>query len=70
MVGEDVAEGLEEEWERKWEEYEVVQDLLADDLCGVEGGSALDRVDDHVAMDADEVLGVQVAVLILELPTC
>jgi hypothetical protein len=46
--------------------YEVVEDLVADDACHFEALLAGDRVDDQVAVDADEVLRVKNAVLILQ----
>lgn len=46
--------------------YEVVEDLITDDASHLEALLARDRVDDHVAMDADEVLRVKDAVLILK----
>ena len=45
--------------------YQVVQDLVSDDAHHLEALLAADRVDDHVAVDADEVLGVENAVLVL-----
>ena len=45
--------------------HQVVQDLLPDDLHHLERGQRRHRVYEHVAMDADEVLRVQDAVLIL-----
>jgi hypothetical protein len=46
--------------------YQVVQDLVADDPGHLEALLAGDRVHDHVAVDADEVLGVENAVFILK----
>lgn len=43
----------------------MVEDLVADDAGHLEALLAGDRVDDHVAMDADEVLRVQDAIFIL-----
>lgn len=46
--------------------YEMVKDLIpqdADHLKGLPGG---DGVDEHVAMNANKVLGVQDAVFVLE----
>jgi hypothetical protein len=43
----------------------VVQDLVSDDAHHFEALLAADGVDDHVAVDADEVLGVENAVLVL-----
>jgi hypothetical protein len=45
--------------------YEVVEDLVADDSRHFEALLAGDRVDNHVAMDADEVFRVEDAVLVL-----
>jgi hypothetical protein len=47
------------------ETHEVVEDLIPDDARHLETLLACDRVDDHVAVDTDEVLGVKNAVLIL-----
>lgn len=44
----------------------MVQDLVADDPCHLEALLGGDRVDNHVAVDADEVLRVENAVFILE----
>ena len=44
----------------------MVQDLIADDARHLEALLAGNGVDDHVAMDADEVLRVEDAVLILQ----
>lgn len=44
----------------------MVQDLISDDSNHLEGLSRRDRVHQHVTMDADEVLGVQLAVIVLE----
>jgi hypothetical protein len=46
--------------------YKVVQDLVADDARHFEALFAGDGVDNHVAMDADEVLGVEDTVFILQ----
>jgi hypothetical protein len=43
----------------------VVEDLVADDARHFEALLAGDRVDNHVAMDANEVLRVEDAILIL-----
>lgn len=43
----------------------MVQDLIPDDAHHLEALLAADRVDDHVAVDANEVLGVKDAVFIL-----
>lgn len=43
----------------------MVQDLIANDAHHFEALLAADRVDDHVAVDADEVLAVEDAVLVL-----
>ena len=45
--------------------YEVVEDLVADDAGHFEALLGSDRVDYHVAMDADEELRVEDAVFIL-----
>lgn len=45
--------------------YQVVQDLVSDDAHHLETLLAADRVDDHVAVDANEVLGVENAVFVL-----
>jgi len=45
--------------------YKVVQDLVPDDAHHLEALLAADRVDDHVAVNADKVLGVEDAVLVL-----
>ena len=45
--------------------YQVVQDLVSDDAHHLEALLAADRVDDHVAVDANEVLGVEDAVFVL-----
>ena len=44
----------------------MVEDLVADDACHFEALLAGDRVDNHIAVDADEVLRVKNAVLILQ----
>jgi hypothetical protein len=44
----------------------VIEDLVADDTRHFEALLAGDRVDNHVAMDADEVLRVEDAVLVLQ----
>ena len=36
----------------------MVENLVADDLDHFEGSHGLDGVDEHVAVDADEVLGI------------
>jgi hypothetical protein len=46
--------------------YEMVQDLVADDARHFEALLAGDGVDNHVAMDADEVLRIEDAVFILQ----
>lgn len=43
----------------------MVQDLVSDDAHHLEALLAADGVDNHVAMNADEVLGVENAVLVL-----
>lgn len=45
--------------------YKVVEDLVADDLDHLERRVRRDRVDEHVPVDADEVLGVEDRVLVL-----
>lgn len=50
------------------ETYQVVQQLLADDLDHLEGGFGRHRVDKHIAVNADEVLAVHDTVLILYYP--
>lgn len=45
--------------------YEVVQNLVADNARHLKALLACDRVDDHVAMNANEVFRVQDAILIL-----
>lgn len=54
-----------DEGARDCETYEVVQQLLADNLHHLEGGFGGHRVDKHIAVDADEVLAVHDTVLIL-----
>ena len=44
---------------------EVVEDLVADHLDHLEGLQRGDAVDEHVAVDADKVLRVEDAVLVL-----
>jgi hypothetical protein len=46
--------------------YEVVEDLVADDTRHLEALLAGDRVDNHVTMDANEVLRVEDTVLVLQ----
>jgi hypothetical protein len=48
--------------------YQVVENLVADDARHLEALLAGDRVDNDVAVDADEVLRVEDAVLILRAP--
>lgn len=43
----------------------MVQDLVSDDAHHLEALLAADGVDNHVAMDANKVLGVENAVLVL-----
>ena len=43
----------------------MVQNLVPDDAHHLKALLAADRVDDHVAVDADKVLGVEDAVLVL-----
>lgn len=44
----------------------MIQDLLPDDADHFEGLLRGDRVDDHVAVDTDEVFGVEDGVFVLE----
>ena len=46
--------------------YKVVQDLIANDARHLKALLGSNRVDNHVAMDADKVLGVENTVFILE----
>lgn len=46
--------------------YQVVENLVSNDAGHLERLLGRDRVNDHIAMDADEVLRVQNAVLILQ----
>ena len=50
--------------------YQVIENLVAYDPGHLEALLAGDRVHDHVAMDADEVLGVENAVFILQERRC
>ena len=66
-----VAKGLEGlvgqrtgEW-IGWASYKVVKDLFPNHLDHLERGERGYRVDEHVAMNADEVLRVQDAVFVL-----
>jgi hypothetical protein len=43
----------------------VVEDLVSDDACHLEALLAGDRVDDHVTVNANEMLRVEDTVLIL-----
>lgn len=61
-----VAGGEGTHWVRSRNTHEVVEDLVADDAGHLEALLARDRVDNHVPMDADEVLRVQDAVFILD----
>lgn len=45
--------------------YEVIEDLVPDDARHLEALLACNRIDDHVAMDTNEVLRVKNAILIL-----
>lgn len=47
------------------ETHEVVQNLIPNNLDHLERGQRRDAVDEHVAVDADEVLRVEDAVLVL-----
>jgi hypothetical protein len=51
--------------ERERETYEVVQDFVPDDLHHLKRLQRRHAVDEHVAVDADEVLRVEDAVLVL-----
>ena len=53
--------------DRVREIYKVVENLLANERNHVKGCTRRDRVHEHVAMDADKVLGVQDRILILVL---
>jgi hypothetical protein len=46
--------------------YKVVQDLITNDARHLEALLRGNRIDDHVAMNADKVLGVENAVFILQ----
>lgn len=48
----------------------MVEDLVAQDADHVEGLLGSDGVDEHIAMDTDEMLGVEDAVFILEESWC
>lgn len=54
-----------DEGARDGETYQVVQQLLADNLHHLEGGFGGHGVDKHIAVDANEVLAVHDTVLIL-----
>lgn len=45
--------------------YQMVEDLVSDDGHHVKGHPRTDRVYNHVAMDADEMLRIENGVLIL-----
>jgi hypothetical protein len=45
--------------------YRVIQDLIPNDAAHLKALLAGNRVYDHVAMDADEVLAVEYSILIL-----
>lgn len=45
--------------------HEMVEDFIPDDLNHLERLNRGDGVDQHIAMDADEMLGIQNAVLVL-----
>jgi hypothetical protein len=45
--------------------YQVIQDLVADYADHLETLLAADRIDDHVPVDADEVLAVEYTILVL-----
>ena len=44
----------------------MVQDLVSDDSDHLKGLSRSDRIHKHVSVDSDEVLGVQLAVIVLQ----
>jgi hypothetical protein len=44
------------EEKRKVKTYEMIQNLVTNDLNHLERGEVLDGIDEHVAMDADEML--------------
>lgn len=48
----------------------MVEDLVAQDADHVKGLLGSDRVNEHIAMDADEMFGVEDAVFILEGSWC
>lgn len=48
----------------------MVEDFVTQDADHVEGLLGSDRVDEHIAMNADEMLGVKDAVFILEGSWC
>ena len=50
---------------RSGETYQVIQNLVMDDIDHIEGLLRGDRVYEHIPMDADEVLRIEHAVLIL-----
>ena len=50
--------------------YKMVEDLVAQDADHVKGLLGSDRVNEHVAMNADEMFGVEDAVFILEGSRC
>ena len=45
--------------------YQMIEDLIPQDADHLEGLPGSDGVDEHVAMDADKVLGVEDAVFVL-----
>jgi hypothetical protein len=45
--------------------YQMVQDLISDDAHHLEALLAADRIDNHIAMNTNKVLGVEDAVLVL-----
>lgn len=57
-----IAELLQQ---RGYATYQVVENLVPNDADHLEALLAADRVDDHVAVDADEVFGVEDAVFVL-----
>lgn len=55
-----------EGWGWGEEAYKVIEDFVAQDTNHLKRLSRGDGVDEHVAMDADEMLGIQDAVFVLE----
>jgi len=46
----------EEREKKNIKTYEMIQNLVTNDLNHLEGGEVLDGVDEHVAVNADEML--------------